>query len=132
MANQSLSGVRILDFTWAWAGPFCNLQLAYLGAEIIRVESTLRPCVTRFIPPFADNITGPNRAGYFNQYNQGKKSILMNLANPDAIALAGEREEDPSPEELIGALIFLCSPAAGFVTGTVVTVDGGFTAFPGV
>ncbi len=90
MANQSLSGVRILDFTWAWAGPFCNLQLAYLGAEVIRVESTLRPCVTRFIPPFADNITGPNRAGYFNQYNQGKKSILMNLANPDAIALAGE------------------------------------------
>lgn len=90
MAEQPLSGVRILDFTWAWAGPFCNLQLAYLGAEVIRVESTLRPCVTRFIPPFAENVTGPNRAGYFNQYNQGKKSILMNLANPEAIAIAGE------------------------------------------
>jgi benzylsuccinate CoA-transferase BbsF subunit len=90
MVEQPLSGVRILDFTWAWAGPFCNLQLAYLGAEVIRVESTLRPCVTRNIPPFADNVTGPNRAGYFNQYNQGKKSILMNLANPDAIAIVCE------------------------------------------
>lgn len=90
MAEQPLSGIRILDFTWAWAGPFCNLQLAYLGAEVIRVESTLRPCVTRFIPPFAENEAGPNRAGYFNQYNQGKKSILMNLANPEAIAIAGE------------------------------------------
>jgi benzylsuccinate CoA-transferase BbsF subunit len=90
MADLPLSGIRILDFTWAWAGPFCTMQLAYLGAEVIRVESTLRPCVTRAIPPFADNRVGPNRAGYFNQYNQGKKSILMNLASPDATAIAYE------------------------------------------
>jgi NAD(P)-dependent dehydrogenase (short-subunit alcohol dehydrogenase family) len=37
-----------------------------------------------------------------------------------------------NPEELVGALIWLCSPSASFVTGTVVTVDGGFTAFSGV
>ena len=36
------------------------------------------------------------------------------------------------PEELVGPLIFLCSPAAGFVTGVVVPVDGGFGAFSGV
>lgn len=36
------------------------------------------------------------------------------------------------PQELVGALVWLCSPSAGFVTGTVVTVDGGFTAFAGV
>lgn len=36
------------------------------------------------------------------------------------------------PEELLGALIWLCSPSAGFVTGIVVPVDGGFGAFPGV
>jgi len=35
-------------------------------------------------------------------------------------------------DDLIGALIWLCSPSASFVTGTVVTVDGGFTAFAGV
>ncbi len=37
------------------------------------------------------------------------------------------------PEELIGALLFLVSPeAARFVTGTVLPVDGGYTAYSGV
>ncbi|HKV53809.1 MAG TPA: CoA transferase [Candidatus Binataceae bacterium] len=91
MANLPLSGIRVLDFTWAWAGPFCTMQLAHLGAEVIRIETTARPaCVTRLIPPFADDVAGPNRAGYFNQYNQGKKSVLMNLARPEAIDLACE------------------------------------------
>ena len=35
-------------------------------------------------------------------------------------------------EELHGAVRFLCSDAASFVTGTVVPVDGGFSAFTGV
>lgn len=37
-----------------------------------------------------------------------------------------------NPDELIGALVFLCSPASAFVTGTVLRVDGGFGAFCGV
>ncbi len=36
------------------------------------------------------------------------------------------------PEELIGTLLWLCSDASSFVTGTVVPVDGGFTAYSGV
>lgn len=36
------------------------------------------------------------------------------------------------PEELVGTLIWLCSPGAGFVNGVVVPVDGGFSAFSGV
>ena len=91
MAEGPLSGIRVLDFTWAWAGPYCTMQLAHLGAEVIRIETTARPaCVTRLIPPFADDIPGPNRASYFNQYNQGKKGILMNLSKPEAIEIACE------------------------------------------
>lgn len=91
MAALPLSGIRVLDFTWAWAGPFCTMQLAHLGAEVIRIETTARPpCVTRLIPPFADDVPGPNRAGYFNQYNQGKKSVSMNLARPEAVELISE------------------------------------------
>lgn len=37
-----------------------------------------------------------------------------------------------NPEELVGTLLWLCSDASKFVTGTVVRVDGGFTAFSGV
>ena len=36
------------------------------------------------------------------------------------------------PEELVGTVVYLCSPAAAFVTGVVVPVDGGFSAFGGV
>ena len=36
------------------------------------------------------------------------------------------------PQELIGAVVFFCSDAASFVTGTVLPVDGGFSAFSGV
>jgi len=85
-----LAGIRVLDFTWAWAGPFCTLQLAHLGAEVIRVESEKRSCVTRGLPPFADDVAGPNRAGYYNQYNQGKRSITMDLTKPEAIEVALE------------------------------------------
>jgi len=37
-----------------------------------------------------------------------------------------------APEDLLGALLWLVSPAAAFVTGIVVPVDGGFSAFSGV
>lgn len=87
MADLPLSGVRVLDFTWAWAGPFCTLQLAHMGAEVIRLESAKKVCVTRAIPPFADNIPGPNRAGYFNQYNQGKRSVTVNMRLPEGMAI---------------------------------------------
>jgi crotonobetainyl-CoA:carnitine CoA-transferase CaiB-like acyl-CoA transferase len=83
-----LAGVRVADFCWVWAGPACTLELAHLGAEVIRVEAPGRPDITRLIPPFADDVRGPNRAGYFNQYNQGKKSVGLNLKHPDGLALA--------------------------------------------
>jgi NAD(P)-dependent dehydrogenase (short-subunit alcohol dehydrogenase family) len=37
-----------------------------------------------------------------------------------------------SPDDLLGALLWLVSPASAFVTGIVVPVDGGFSAFSGV
>jgi len=83
-----LAGVRIADFTWVWAGPFATLQLAYLGAEVIRIESHNRVCVTRRLPPFADGQGGINRSGYYNQFNQGKLSLSLNFKQPEAIAIA--------------------------------------------
>lgn len=83
-----LEGVRVADFTWVWAGPFCTLQLAHLGAEVIRVESSVRPCVTRMLPPWPEGQPGLNRSGYFNQYNQGKYSLALDLKLPEAVAVA--------------------------------------------
>jgi len=83
-----LAGIRVADFTWVWAGPFCTLQLAHLGADVIRVETATRLCVTRLLPPFADFKAGPNRSGYFNQYNQGKRSITLDMKRPGALEVA--------------------------------------------
>ncbi|MCX8073510.1 MAG: CoA transferase [Candidatus Binatia bacterium] len=85
---KPLAGIRVADFTWVWAGPFCTLQLAHLGAEVIRVESATRPCVTRLLPPWPDGQPGLNRSGYFNQYNQGKLSLALDLKRPEAIEIA--------------------------------------------
>jgi benzylsuccinate CoA-transferase BbsF subunit len=88
MADKPLAGIRVADFTWVWAGPFCTQQLAYLGAEVIRVETTERPCVLRLLPPFAEFQAGVNRSGYYNQYNQGKRSITLNMKHPRAVEIA--------------------------------------------
>lgn len=86
--RKPLQGIRVADFTWVWAGPFCTLQLAHLGAEVIRIESATRTCVTRLLPPWPDGRPGPNRSGYFNQYNQGKQSIALDLSREEARAVA--------------------------------------------
>ncbi len=84
-----LDGIRVADFCWAWAGPYGALQLAHLGAEVIRIESQTRPCPSRLIPPWADNEKGGfNRSGYFNQYNQGKRSLTLNLKKSEGLDLA--------------------------------------------
>jgi benzylsuccinate CoA-transferase BbsF subunit len=64
------------------------MQLAHLGAEVIRIETQNRVCVTRRIPPFAEGQPGVNRSGYYNQFNQGKESIYLNLKDPQALEIA--------------------------------------------
>jgi crotonobetainyl-CoA:carnitine CoA-transferase CaiB-like acyl-CoA transferase len=82
-----LAGVRVLDFTHVWAGPYCTLQLTHLGAEVMRIETAKRPCINRIIPPYADGQAGINRAGSFNQWNQGKRSLQLDLRHPRAVQL---------------------------------------------
>jgi crotonobetainyl-CoA:carnitine CoA-transferase CaiB-like acyl-CoA transferase len=83
-----LAGIRVLDFGWIWAAPYGGMQLAHLGADVIRVESSLRPCLTRRMPPYADNQIGLNRSGIFNEWNQGKRGIQLNLRKPAGVDIA--------------------------------------------
>jgi len=84
---KPLEGIRVCDFTWVWAGPFCTMQLAHLGADVIKIESSRRLDTVRgFVP--ADDQPGINRAGYFNQYNQGKRSIALDLGTEEGRAIA--------------------------------------------
>ena len=74
-----LAGIRVVDLTWVWAGPYAAMQLAHLGAEVVKVESSARLDVTRVLGPWAAGRPGPNRSGYYNQYNLGKQSVLLDL-----------------------------------------------------
>ena len=86
-----LAGVRVADFSWVWAGPFGALQLAHLGAEVIKVESHTRLDLARRLLYYPKGMEpGVNRCALFNQWGQGKKSLLLNLTTPKGRALAKE------------------------------------------
>ena len=81
---RPLEGIRVCDFTWVWAGPFCTQYLAHLGADVIRIESPDHPCLFRrlpFNPP--DVPLDPDSAGVYQWYNSDKRGITLNLRHPD-------------------------------------------------
>ena len=73
-----LEGVRVLDLGQIVAMPFTTQWLAFMGAQVICVESRQRP-VNRMRPPFADGTPGVNRSGAFNLLNMSKLSLTVNL-----------------------------------------------------
>jgi crotonobetainyl-CoA:carnitine CoA-transferase CaiB-like acyl-CoA transferase len=85
----ALAGLRVIEFGGFAAGPGIGKHLRNYGADVIRVESSMRLDGFRFsYPPFMDNIPGPERAGIFNFYNDGKRSITLNLKHPRGQELA--------------------------------------------
>lgn len=83
-----LSGVKVLDLTAFWAGPYATLYLASAGADVLKVESVQRPDPIRFnvfLPPTADKWY--EQGFLYNAANLGKRSVTLNLADADGRAL---------------------------------------------
>jgi len=90
MATLPLDGVRILDFTRAYAGPSATLYLAELGAEVIKVEAASRPDLPTRVLDFADNDPGDapwERAAFFHRLNVDKLDITLDLTRPEGLGL---------------------------------------------
>ena len=77
-----LEGVRVLDFTWALAGPFGTMQLADLGAEVVKVEYPETHEKERGFGPYHEGIST-----FFFSANRGKKGICIDLKSPAGKAL---------------------------------------------
>lgn len=90
MAAKPLAGTRIVDLGWVWSGPYACMMLAHLGADVIRIESSLRPCLLRTLPPWPGGVPGSASAGggTFTNNNLGKRSISLDLKNRDGLQVA--------------------------------------------
>ncbi|EAS46407.1 alpha-methylacyl-CoA racemase, putative [marine gamma proteobacterium HTCC2207] len=86
---RALENLKILDFTTLVPGPFATMMLADMGAEVLRIESPTRPDLLRNMPPFAD---GQSTA--HGTLNRNKRSIALDLKNPEAVAIAKRLVED--------------------------------------
>src|SRR5438046_4433740 len=75
---KALDGVRILDFTHVQSGPTCTQLLAWLGADVIKVERTGGGDITR---EQLRDIPGVDSL-YFTMLNHNKRSITIDAKNP--------------------------------------------------
>jgi formyl-CoA transferase/CoA:oxalate CoA-transferase len=75
-----LQGLRVIDLTQDFAGPFCTMILSDLGAEVIKIEKPGTGDETRaWGPPFVNGISY-----YFLSLNRGKKSVVLDLKKNEA------------------------------------------------
>ncbi|HUD30250.1 MAG TPA: CoA transferase [Novosphingobium sp.] len=81
---KPLAGVRIADFTVHNAGPFCTHLLSQLGAEVIKIESAMRPDAFRKPHP----VYGREGPATFDQVASNKLSVRLNLKSAEGAALA--------------------------------------------
>ena len=76
-----LAGLRVIDVTQVWAGPFATRFLADMGAETIKIEGPTFPDSVRGLGGSFD-ADGVNRSSYFNEYNRNKRGLVINLQDP--------------------------------------------------
>jgi crotonobetainyl-CoA:carnitine CoA-transferase CaiB-like acyl-CoA transferase len=85
---RPLEGLRILDLTAFWAGPYATFVLGCLGADVIHVESIQRPDGMRFGTQRSPSTEswwefGPT----FHSANTGKRSLTLDLTRPRGLEL---------------------------------------------
>src|SRR6266851_4897194 len=101
---QPLEGIRVIEVAQIYAGPYCGLQLAHFGAEVIKIEPPGEGEFLRMRPPMP---RGAN-AGFL-MLNPGKKSVVLNLKE--------DRGREILMRLLEGADVLLENYAAGALEG---------------
>jgi crotonobetainyl-CoA:carnitine CoA-transferase CaiB-like acyl-CoA transferase len=80
----ALDGLVVLDLTTHLSGPFCGMQLADLGADVIKIESPQGDSM-RGAPPFVEGESAP-----FMLWNRNKRGLRLDLKSPDDLAVFWE------------------------------------------
>jgi benzylsuccinate CoA-transferase BbsF subunit len=79
-----LDKLKVLDFGWVWAGALPGQLLSFLGAEVIKVESSKRLDFMRLGPPIVGDKPDPNQQPMFHSINRGKLSLCIDLQKSQA------------------------------------------------
>ena len=74
-----LEGVKVIDLTHYFSGPYCTKLLATLGAEVVKVERPGSGDPIRQLPPFASKRLEGESGAWFLYLNTSKKSITLDL-----------------------------------------------------
>lgn len=82
--SRPLSGIRVINLGWVWAGPVVGQTLSFLGAEVLKIESRQRLDMLRTLPPFAEGIPGPDRSLSNHACWAGNGSVSLNLKEKEA------------------------------------------------
>lgn len=83
-----LAGIRVLDFSWALVGSITTKILGDLGADIVKVESRTRPCLSRIDVQVSASAPGNfDDKPWFAHLNTSKRSLALDLKRPEARAL---------------------------------------------
>lgn len=80
-----LSGLLVADFSRILAGPYATMLLADLGAEVVKVEGPAGDDTRSWQPPVRDGVST-----YYLGVNRNKRSIALDLTDPDDVAVAQE------------------------------------------
>ena len=83
MTAKALNGIKVLDFTRLFAGPFCTMLLGDLGADVVKVEAPEGDSIRPQGPPFYKGFSFSYLA-----VNRNKRSIVIDMKTPDGKALA--------------------------------------------
>jgi len=80
-----LAGVRVLDFSWALVGSITTKTLGDLGADVIKVESRTRPCLTRLDVQVSASKPGNfDDKPWFAHLNTSKRSLALDMKRPES------------------------------------------------
>src|SRR6201999_2810739 len=74
--SKPLAGIKVVEFGQNLAGPYCGQILAFLGADVVKVERPEGDDARKWGPPFVEG-----DALSFIALNRGKKSITCDLAD---------------------------------------------------
>ena len=77
-----LRGLRVLEVGNYMAGPFCGMQLADLGADVVKVENPRGGDLSRSLGPIVDG-----ESGNFARLNRGKRGLALDLKRPAGAAI---------------------------------------------